>query len=217
MAQEHSPGRTGAAVKRPGVLAALALAAFLAAAAAIGGLAQLAAVRAAGPVTVASGPGALADALEDAPWIETGGDGPVVWAVASAQCPGCGAFFTEELEALEEEGFRVRVIVVSPRDERSALRAAWIAQLAEIRTPEALAPLTEGRALPAPRAGDAAAREGHLEWTRASYDRIAAIVARNERRMALPALFWRRGADWRALIGGAHAHEHARRELASEV
>lgn len=201
-------------VRRPGLLGAMAALALAAAAMAGLGLVGLAASLRAEPVTLAIADEDLGEVLAQAPWAESGGEGQVVWAVASAVCRDCKDFLGHDLAALEAEGLRVRLIMVSPREGRHPSLDAWTAAFAETRDPSLLAPLRARRVVPAQPPDDPAVVEGYLEWGRASHDRIAAIVARNGGEMRLPALFWRRGPEWRAAIGrnGAIA-DRALREL----
>src|SRR5262249_55054486 len=104
---------------------------------------------------------------------------------------------------------------VSPREGRHPRLDAWTAAFAENRNIALLAPLRARRPIPEQPTDDPAIVEGYLEWGRASYDRVATIVARNGGTMRTPALFWRRGPEWRAAIGkdGGLA-DRALRELA---
>jgi hypothetical protein len=202
-------------IRRPWLMAIMAAAALASAGLAVAGLSGLATSLRSEPITIAVADEELADALQDAPWVEAGGRGPVVWAVSAAACDACAAFHQADLPALEAEGLRVRVIMVSPRQGRDAALEAWTAAFAQNRDPAMLAPLSAGRAPPRVPPDDPAEIEGHLEWGRSSYDRVAAIVERNGGRMRLPALFWRRGPEWRAAVGrDAHLAAYVLRELA---
>jgi hypothetical protein len=202
-------------VRRPWLLALVAAAAMASAGLTMAGLVGLAGSLRAEPATVAIADEQLSDALNDAPWVDAGGQGPVVWVVAAARCDGCAQFHQQDLPRLEAAGLRVRIIMVSRREDRHPELDAWTAAFAEARDPTMLVPLKAARALPQPPPDDPAEVEGNLEWGRASYDRIAAIVARNGGRMRMPALFWRRGAEWRAAIGrDAHLADRVLLELA---
>lgn len=204
-----------APVKRPWLVAVLAIGALASLGAAIYGLTGLSAAIAERPQTIVQGAEYLGEALEAAPWTELGEGGPVIWALAPARCRECRAFFTHDLPSLERLGVRVRLIVAAPRDENDAGVLAWTAQAAQARGAGQLAPLLGGQSLPpAPRA-DPAEVEGYLEWGRATHDRLAGIVELNGLDMETPTLFWQRGEEWRADIGrDPFAAAHVRRELA---
>ncbi|MBL8551731.1 MAG: hypothetical protein JNJ73_17215 [Hyphomonadaceae bacterium] len=204
-----------AEVRRPWLVALMGAAALAAAGLAMAGLVGLAMSLRAEPVTVVIADEELGPALAEAPWAESGGEGPVVWVVASGQCDGCADLLGRDLAQLEAEGLRVRLILVSPREGRHPRLDAWTAAFAETRDPSLLAPLRAHRPVPEVPRDDPAIIEGYLEWGRASYDRIAAIVARNGATLRAPSLFWRRGAEWRLAVGtdGAAA-DRALRELA---
>jgi hypothetical protein len=197
-------------VRRPWLVSVLGAFAFVAALGAVTGLGGLSAALQERPVTLAAESDLLEAALQEAPWDELGGDGPVVWAVAPVRCGECAPFFEKDLPALAAQGLRVRLIVIEPRSanpprKEEAARAA----------PEFI----RVRALdPTPSLFAAAEPEGRLEWARASYDRIAAIMAVNGAPMELPCLIWRRGSEWRAAFARAgRGAEHARQELTPDA
>ncbi|MGE0827812.1 MAG: hypothetical protein AB7O04_00475 [Hyphomonadaceae bacterium] len=205
-------------VKRPWLVALLAVLCTAAAGAAIIGLAGVSYMLRLRPQTLLYETASLGEALDESPWIETGGAGPIVWAVLPPRCPQCANFFHRDLPALEADGLRVRVILYAPRDERDARLAAWVAEAARVRRADQLAWLKADADMPAVQGRDAAEREGYLEWGRAARDRLAAIIAANGATMEAPVLFWRRGPEWRVDLGPDHLRAaHARRELAAGV
>ncbi|MGE3865547.1 MAG: hypothetical protein AB7G04_01395, partial [Hyphomonadaceae bacterium] len=105
-------------VKQRGMLSA-AVAITMTAAGAMGfGLWDLGQRRAAAPAVVAVDKASLADALDDAPWISSGGDrnAPILWLVTAPHCPACRVFEQRTLPTLLDKGVEVRVILVAPRE-----------------------------------------------------------------------------------------------------
>jgi hypothetical protein len=152
------------------------------------------------PKVVAVEKAVLADALNDAPWISSGGEGPVVWLVTAADCPACRRFEKQVLPGLLDKGVQARVILVAPREHEVAPPDAQvIAAVAKQRNWVALqAWMTSGK--PDDSIIGQADRDGYLEWGRASYDRLAITMKRNGVDLAVPALFWRAGPEWRASV-----------------
>jgi hypothetical protein len=152
------------------------------------------------PKVVAVEKAVLSDALNDAPWISSGGEGPVVWLVTAADCPACRRFEKQVLPGLLDKGVQARVILVAPREHEVAPPDAQvIAAVAKQRDWVTLqAWMTSGKPDQSPIG--AADREGYLEWGRASYDRLAVTLKRNGMDLAVPALFWRVGPEWRASV-----------------
>lgn len=152
------------------------------------------------PKVVAVEKAVLADALNDAPWITSGGEGPVVWLVTATDCQACRSFEKQVLPGLLDRGVQARVILVAPREREVAQPdAEVIAAAAKTRDWVALqAWMTSGK--PGEGAIGPADREGYLEWGRASYDRLAVTMKRNGINLAVPALFWRVGPEWRASV-----------------
>jgi hypothetical protein len=157
--------RTSAQIRRPGLLGAVAAATALAGACACLSLLNLAAVRRADPVEIRAGGARLEAVLASAPAARIGGAGPVVWAVTAPDCAECGAFAAEDLNALRNDGFDVRVVSLPLEGRGAGLRGA-----------------------------------------------VADVVERNGAALRLPALFWRRGNEWRGALGRdpmARARLHA--------
>lgn len=176
-----------AQVLRPGILAALLAGLGGAALLAGAGLVNLALSLQHAPLIVLREAPGLAETLEKAPWVGQPAPGPVVWALASPSCRGCAAFLDRDLAALQREGYAVRLILVAP-ERASAADVDRAVALARARTgaDSALAP------------GE---REGFAEWGRASLRDIDAVLAANDGHLALPALIWRHGPEWRVLNG----------------
>ncbi len=192
------------------MLAGLATAVAAAAGFAIAGLGGLAHVIAARPVTIASQAETLSAALEAAPWIDAGGEGPTVWLVASPPELRRAPSIAEAAADLRGAGFAVRVIVTAERAEQNAARLFHVAEVARVRDTRTLA--ARVRVGPTPRLD--AAQEGALEWVIASHERIAAIVSVNEATLRTPAYFWRANVVWRAALGAdEHALDYVRLEL----
>jgi hypothetical protein len=164
------------------------------------GLWDLAQRRAAAPSVVAVDKATLADALSDAPWISSGGNGPVVWLVTAPDCAPCRTFERRALPDLLDRGVEARVILVAPRVGADFGDARQVAALARRRDWVALHTWMAGGGDRTGAALEAAATEGYLEWGRASYDRITQAVERNGLKMAVPAVFWRAGPEWRASV-----------------
>ncbi len=186
-------------VERPALLWLASVIAFGAAAMAGLGLWSRHAERLAGPVTLVSETDQIADALSDSPWAGSESNGPIVWAFTRPDCDDCGQLDAAAIAALAEEDMEIRMVVVAPRTDADGDAAA--AALAESRDWAALQRWAEGDAI-APQTTDDAARDGYIEWGRASWDRVAAILRENDLDPRMPLLIWRRGPEWRVLIGG---------------
>lgn len=193
-------------VQRPTLLGLVCAIAFGSALAAGSGLWGLREARLAGPVSLVAATEGVADALGDAPWIGSESNGPIVWAFTRPDCD-CGRLTPAAVAGLAEEEMEIRMVVVSPRpgDARAAPAAsdADVAALAEARDWRMLKAWAGGQKLTGAPA-DRAAAEGDIEWGRASYDRLAAILRENGVSPKLPLLIWRRGPEWRVLVG-SHA------------
>lgn len=201
-----------ARVARPALLWLVGAIAFGGAALAGAGLFDLYGARMAGPVTLISEVEQLEDALEDGPWTGSEANGPIVWVYTRPDCHDCGAFATAPLLALAEEEMELRVAVVAQRGDASAPAAA----LSELRDWPSLQMWAGGDALP-PSSTDPNEQEGYREWGRASWDRVAAVLRENGIDPKLPLLIWRRGPEWRVLIGTRAATLDAlRRDMAVE-
>lgn len=164
------------------------------------GLWDLGLRRANAPAVVAVEKSVLADALQDAPWISSGKEGPVLWVVTAPDCSRCRAFEKQVLPGLLDKGVEARVIVVAPRDKPAPeAEAQAVAAVAKRRDWVALqAWMASGR-----RGGDplnAADADGYLEWGRASYDRIGNALSRNGLDLTAPTVFWKVGPEWRASV-----------------
>jgi hypothetical protein len=217
-------------VKRPRLLAAVVAGVGSLAAMAAMGLADLRAYLSASPTVVAVGASQLQAALQDAPaLVDNPIDSPTAWLLTSPRCEECRRFENRDLARLQAMGVKVNVIVVAPRGapgvtdaDRTlvanlALKREWSVFKACMASAPSLAPkIFEVNSACAQNAvGDEAVVDGYLEWGRASHDRISAVLAANGADMKLPALFWRRGVEWRALVGeDPRAVEHVARDLA---
>jgi len=206
----------GAPVRKPWLVVLMVALCFAAAAGAIIGLAGLSRTLESRPIVIVQGADALQSVLSQAPWagppVVEPGQG-TVWALAPIDCADCPRFFDDILPSIEADGAAVRLILYAPRGEADAAALARVAVWAQARDASLLAQL-RGDGVAAPPEADPAAIEGYVEWGRAAHDRIAGIVALNGTEMKTPALFWRRGPEWRALIGaGPNASDHVRREL----
>ena len=180
--------------------------AFGGALAAGAGLMGLRDARLAGPVSLVTATEDVADALSDAPWIGSESNGPVVWAFTRPDCD-CGKLTPAAVAALADEEMEIRVVVVAPRPANATAPPpasnVTVATLAENRDWAALQHWAVGAPVTAA-SSDPAATDGYVEWGRASYDRIAAILRENGVDPKLPLLIWRRGPEWRVLVG-SHA------------
>ncbi|MEJ0022410.1 MAG: hypothetical protein WDN76_02460 [Alphaproteobacteria bacterium] len=74
--------------------------------------------RSAAPAVVAVEKTNLADALDDAPYVSSRGDGPVLWLVTAPDCAPCRTFERKVLPGLLDRGVEVRVILSAPREAR---------------------------------------------------------------------------------------------------
>jgi hypothetical protein len=217
-------------VKRPRLLAAVVAGVWSLAATAAISFADLRAYLGASPTVVAVGAAQLQAALQDAPSLaDNPVDNPNVWLLTSPGCQDCRRFEDRDLPRLQAMGVKVNVIVVAPRDatnvtkeERDlvanlALRREWSVFKACMATSPSAAPKVFEVNSACARTGiqDAAVVDGYIEWGRASHERIGAVLAANGEDLKLPALFWRRGVEWRAVVGqDPHALEHVARDLA---
>lgn len=205
-------------VRNPALLAALV--AILAIAAAIFGLRVLDAANGHAEAfqVMAVDAEALAEALADAPQVASPqAAGGALFLLTAPDCAACRRFELREAADLAAAGVNVRVIVAPGEGEISSPGAAVAARLA--RSPDWTVFLT-CMAKPDPTCGaefngDAPEQEGYLEWGRASRLRVSEIVSANNAQLKLPALFWKRGPEWRAAFGDdARAAAQARRDLA---
>ncbi len=177
-------------VQRPKVLAALCGALALCVLAAGAGYVMLWRSVAEGPVVVLTQAERLETVLERAPWSgdeAVAEEGPVVWALTGAPCAACPAFEAEDLASLRADGYAVRLIVVAQENAEAGDRDRAVA-LARAQT-EADSPLEPGEA------------EGYAAWGRSVVHEVSAVLAANEAELELPALIWRRGAEWRVSVG----------------
>ena len=210
-------------VQRPVVLGLVAAIAFGAAAVAGVGLFGMQAALLAGPVTLVSDTDEIADALADSPWAGSAGTGPIVWAFTRPDCSDCGKLDAAAIAALAEEEMEIRMVVVAPRgvgdatpDAAPSSLHAIAASLAQSRDWTQMQRWSDGQA-PIAFSGDRLSTDGYVEWGRASYDRIAAILRDNGVDPKLPLLIWRRGPEWRVLVGGrAVTLDAVRRDMAVE-
>lgn len=199
-------------VERPALLWLVIAIAFAAAALAGLGLLNLRATSLAGPVTLVTQTEPLADALADSPWTGSPEEGPIVWAFTDSQRRD-GPLGTGAIAALSEEAMELRIVVVAPRAGETDVAAAIAAQ----RDWETVRRWAVAGEPPAQTLRDAAAAEGYVEWGRASWDRVAALMRANGVEPRLPLLLWRRGPEWRALVGvPAATVDHVRRDMALE-
>ncbi len=187
------------AIGNPGLAAFIVAATVAAGLFLAAGFAELGARRAAAPVVLAVEKAALEEALNEAPWISSGEGAPILWVLSEPGCAPCRRLETEILPKLVDRGVQARVIVAAPRA-KQADEAGAVAALAQARDWLALTAWTAGRAVPGARALEPAAEEGYLEWGRASRDRLSNAVGRNGLTLRTPALFWRDGPEWRALM-----------------
>lgn len=172
----------------------------------------LGATKLAGPVSLVSRTADIADALEDSPWTGSAPNGPIVWAFVPVDCRSCGRLTAGAIAGLADEEMEIRMVVVAPRNGAAGAAPA----LAETRDWATLEQWVDGGAVAAP-TNDEAAREGYVEWGRASWDRVSAIMRDNDLDPRLPLLLWRRGPEWRVLQGSPAATLDAvRRDMAVE-
>jgi hypothetical protein len=201
-----------ARIARPALLWLVSVIAFGGAALAGAGLVGLHGARLAGPVTLVSETERLEDALADGPWTGSDPNGPIVWAFVRPACDNCGDFSAASLAALADEDMELRVVVVAGREDASGPAAT----LAEMRDWSIFEDWANG-ATPEVASRDPAAQEGYREWGRASWDRVAAILRLNGVDPRPPLLIWRRGPEWRVLVGTRAATLDAlRRDMAVE-
>lgn len=177
--------QSAAHIERPVVLGAVFAALAVAALLCVGGFVLLWMARP--PLVVVTASDRLATALEKAPWVDSGIEGPVVWAIVAAGCADCGPFLLQDVPALQEDGLAVRLILYAPED----------AAEDDVRAAVDMARTRAGAdALEEP--GEA---EGYLEWGRASAREIDSVLAENGARLQSPALIWRGGGEWRVILG----------------
>jgi hypothetical protein len=177
---------------------------------AVGGLGGMASALEEQPVTLAAEADLLEAALQEAPWIERGGEGPVIWAVAPLRCQRCAPFFERDLPALRAQGLRVRLILIAPRSGAVQPEPAGAPKVVRIR--HGGPPMFAAAQDPI----GASARDE--DWARASLDRITAILAANGASMEMPCLIWRRGFEWRAAFARpGRSADYALQELAPEA
>jgi hypothetical protein len=203
-------------IKRPAVLSLVGLLLAGAVAAGGAGLARLHADVAAGPETLVSAQLPLEQALADAPFAVVG-DGPLilertVWIVARVDEHATAPAFSQALEALDAADLDVRLLLVAGPDDSEAAVAATLAQTQDRAVFDAWR-----RGEPWPTSiDDPAEFEGYLELARQSADRLEDVLTANEIEPDLPLVIWRRGADWRAVVGhDPHVARRVRRDLAA--
>lgn len=187
---EDAPAGKALYVRRPKVLAGLCGALALCVLAAGAGYFMLWRSVAGGPVVVLTQADRLEDVLERAPWSgdeAVAEEGPVVWALTGAPCAECPEFEAKDLAALRADGYAVRLVVVAEENAAPGDRDRAVA-LARAQT-EADSALERGEA------------EGYAAWGRAVADEVSAVLVANEAELELPALIWRRGAEWRVSVG----------------
>ncbi len=219
----HNTPRVTPRVRHPTLLGLVTAVAFGAAALAGAGLMGMQAARMAGPVTLVSATEEIADALTDSPWAGSEGNGPIVWAFTRPACGDCGKLDPASVAALAEEEMEIRMVVVAPRGagdaEAAAAPSAMHAAAASLAQSRDWAEMQRWSAGEAPIAfsGDRQSVDGYVEWGRASYDRVAAILRDNGVDPKLPLLIWRRGPEWRVLVGGrAVTLDAVRRDMTVE-
>lgn len=160
----------------------------------------------AGPQIIAVDKADLQAALTDSPWFAledvgrpSDGDMPKVWLVSGLHCPPC-----QQVEAKAKTlEMDVAVLVVAPRGGDPGMQRA-LAEISRRRNAQVLDDwrVRPDRPLPAV-AGiqDAdlgpAAIAGYAEWSHASFDRLEKVAAANGLVLKAPAMFWRRGREWR--------------------
>lgn len=177
--------QSAAHIERPAVLGAVFAALAVAALVCGGGFALVWMARP--PLVVVTASDQLEMALEKSPWVDSGIDGPVVWALAAAGCDGCDGFLAEDVPALQANGFAVRLVLYAAEDASEADRARAI-EMARARVGADAAP-EEGEA------------EGYLAWGREAAREIDAVLVANGAALRSPALIWRSGAEWRVVLG----------------
>lgn len=181
----------------------------------------------AAPAIIAVDKAALAQALEASPWFSltddstqspSQGDAPVLWLLTGLHCPRC-----EPVEAIAKTlDLDVRVVATTPRGADPTLQRA----VAEISRRRSFDVFRDWRARPdspiKPQIGvtegdvGPAAIAGYAEWSHASFDRLSKVAKANDVHLAPPALFWRRGREWRlAVQPDEEALRAARRDLAA--
>jgi hypothetical protein len=166
------------------------------------GLYDLGQRRVAAPAVVAVEKSSLSEALADAPFVSSNGQGPVLWLVTAPDCAPCRAFERKVLPGLLDRGVEARVILVAPREARiDAGEAQWIAAVARRREWVSLHKwMTGGAAAGTDIPLEPSAAEGYLEWGRASFERIDSALHQNGLALAAPSVFWRVGPEWRASV-----------------
>lgn len=187
-------------VARPELVLLSAAIALLSALVAGVGLMRAGVLQANAPASVLVQRAALGEALDEAPWVASAQGGPVIWAIASDSCGKCAAFLDGALPELSERGVEVRLVLTQPRGTAGNADDV-IAELARTRDWSVYERWREGRRNAAFTSEDPAERDGLVEWSRASYDRIADVFELNKIDAELPALLWRKGPEWRVLTG----------------
>lgn len=205
---------TARRVQHPALLGLVLALTALAGLGAVSGLVGLHAARLAGPVPLITQTEEVADALGDSPWVGSDATGPVVWAFVKSDTACCGSLTPARLVALSDENMELRIVVVAPRTGAGDTAKASAATLAVSRDWADLRRWADGAATTG-RAADPAETEGYVEWGRASYDRVAALLRRNGVEPRLPLVIWRAGPEWRVLVSGPGARiDSIRRDMA---
>lgn len=162
------------------------------------------------PQVVAVDKAELVASLEGAPWFvlpsideESSADAvPIVWLLTGLDCPLC----RRVERRVTSLGAEIRVVAVVPRTADSARQRA-VAEIARRRSGDFFA---EWRARPdspilqpigiGPSDVGPAAVAGYAEWSHASFERLGGIATANGASLAVPALIWQRGREWRIAV-----------------
>ena len=158
----------------------------------------------------------LALALEEAPYVSQGRNGPVLYVVTFRDCPSCLSFKAAELERLNDIGVDIRWIVYARADRDGASRSgpeerALVAELAMTRNYKlfeawyavSAQEYYQTATLPLPADGDperTAALDAQRELVG---ETLKGILADNGEEIFIPTMLWKETGGWRGYVGYA--------------
>ncbi len=152
---------------------------------------------------------ALEDVLVKSPSVALGRGEREIWVVSPIDCRDCSRPIAGLLGE-DADAATLRIMLVARReaqlDEAHAISLAALARhgadawsdcIDESRFPR----IAADGACRSHISADPAEIEGYVEWGRASYDRLSAILAVNGMELSPPAVFWRDEDGWRVSMG----------------
>lgn len=149
----------------------------------------------------------LEAALELAPWVSPGNDGPVLWMIGHRSCDGCDSYIRSDFPTLHAAGVDTRVIYFAPEDTADADERAVLGEIGARRSWRvftswtAAAPGTYAAREEIPVAEDPI-RAAIITAGRRTRDEVNAVMRQNGFDTVYPLFFWR-GDDgrWRVVSG----------------